>query len=74
MAKRQFTAIYKKVRQGYIGWIEEVPGVNTQGISLSETKKNLTEALRLVLEVNKLLVEKELKGNVIREPFAVSIS
>lgn len=53
--KRQFTAIYKKTGRWYSGWIEEIPGVNTQGKTLKETKENLREALLLILilEVNR---------------------
>ena len=69
---RQFTAIYKKHRQWYLGWIEEIPGVNTQGRTLKEAKENLKEALLLVLETNRLLNKKEIKGKVIRETFSVS--
>ena len=53
---RQFTAIYRKSGKWYLGWVEEIPGVNTQGKTLKETKENLKEALLLVLETNKLLV------------------
>jgi len=71
---KKFTAIYKKSGKWYLGWIEEVPGVNTQGKSLEETKENLKEALLLILETNKLLNRKELaKGKIIREPLSVSL-
>ncbi len=52
-SKRQFTAVYKKSGKWYLGWIEEIPGVNTQGKTLQEAKKNLREALVLILETNK---------------------
>lgn len=72
MAK-QFTAIYKKRGKWYLGWIEEIPGVNTQGRTLKEAKENLKEALLLILETNYLINKKEfLKGKVIREPLLVS--
>jgi len=71
---RKFTAIYKKSDKWYLGWIEEIPGVNTQGKTLKEVKENLKEALLLVLETNKLLNEKEIsKGKVIRESVSVSL-
>jgi predicted RNase H-like HicB family nuclease len=38
----------------YLGWIEEIPGVNTQGSTLKEVKENLKEALCLILETNRL--------------------
>jgi len=71
---RQFTAIYKKSGKWYLGWVEEIPGVNTQGKTLKEAKENLKEALLLILETNRILNKKEFpKGKVIREPLSVSI-
>jgi len=71
---RQFTAIYKKSGKWYLGWIEEIPGINTQGRTLKEAKENLKEALLLILETNRLINKKETsKSKVIREPLSVSI-
>ena len=71
---RQFTAIYKKSGKWYLGWIEEIPGVNTQGKTLREVKENLKEALLLILETNRILNKKEIsKGKIIREPLSVSL-
>ncbi len=53
--KKQFTAIYKKTGKWYSAWIEEVPGANAQGKTLKETKENLLDALKLVLETNRTL-------------------
>lgn len=70
---RRFTAIYKKRGKWYLGWIEEIPGVNTQGETLKEVKENLKEALLLILETNRILNKKELSGGkIIRESLAVS--
>ena len=69
---RQFTGIYKKRGKRYLGWIEEIPGVNTQGKTLKEAKENLKEALLLILETNRVINKKEVsKGKVIREPLSV---
>ncbi len=58
-----------RVREGYIGFVEELPGANTQGASLDEARSNLAEAVRLVLEANRALAEESLDGkDVIREP------
>ncbi|MDP3993449.1 MAG: type II toxin-antitoxin system HicB family antitoxin [bacterium] len=65
---QQFTAIYKKHGKWFSGWVEEIPGVNTQGKTLKEAKENLKEALSLVLEVNRAMTRKEISGKVIREP------
>jgi predicted RNase H-like HicB family nuclease len=48
---RKFTATYKKSGKQYIAWVEEIPGVNTQGLTLTEARENLKDALALVLEV-----------------------
>lgn len=50
------TAVFEKVGNEYIGYIEEIPGVNTQGATISEVKSNLQEALEMVLEVKRELV------------------
>lgn len=69
-----FTANYKKSGRWYLGWVEEIPGVNTQGKTLKEVKENLREALALVLEVNRSLMKKEFaKNKVIREPIVYKI-
>ncbi|HEY0737804.1 MAG TPA: type II toxin-antitoxin system HicB family antitoxin [Herpetosiphonaceae bacterium] len=68
-----FTAVFQKVPEGYIGFVEELPGTNTQGATLDETRANLREAIELVLEANRILSEEALQGqDVIREPFLVS--
>ena len=70
---KQFTANYIKKDGWYSGWIEEVPGVNTQGRTIKETKENLKEALLLIIETNFLLNKKGVgKRKIIREPISVS--
>lgn len=66
----KLTAVFQKSPYGYIGYIEELPGANTQGSTLEETKRNLTEAVQLVLESNRQLAEEDLKGlEIIKEEF-----
>ncbi len=64
--KKQFTAVYKKTGKWYTAWVEEIPGVNTQGKTLKETRENLLDALKLTIEANRLLMLKKNK-NVTRE-------
>jgi predicted RNase H-like HicB family nuclease len=66
-----WTAVYQKVPQGYVGWVEELPGANTQGASLPEVKENLKEAIALVLEANRKL-SRQTAGttDVLRESIA----
>jgi predicted RNase H-like HicB family nuclease len=65
----QFTAVFRKVRSGYVGFVEEIPGASTQGATLAETRANLVDGVHLVLEANRALAEEALDGaKVIREP------
>ena len=62
------TAVYMKVPEGYVGFVEELPGANTQGATLEEARANLEEAVTMVLDANRELSEKSLEGaEVIRE-------
>ena len=67
--KINLTAVFEKAEEGgYIAYIEEIPGVNTQGETILEAKENLYEALQLVLEVNRELSQKgSLSKNVVKE-------
>jgi len=68
----KLTAVFRKVPEGYIAFVEELPGANTQGATLSEARRNLKEAVALVLEANRCLVEESLKGEtVIKEPLLI---
>jgi predicted RNase H-like HicB family nuclease len=53
--QREFTAVIEKKERWYIGTVEEIPGVNTQGRTLAEVRRNLKEALVLVVEANRSL-------------------
>jgi predicted RNase H-like HicB family nuclease len=60
--QEQLTAVFQESPQGYIAYVEELPGANTQGATLQEAKSNLLEAVQLVLEANRELAEDDLKG------------
>ncbi len=69
----RFNAVYEQVAGGWIGYVEELPGANTQGATLDEARDNLREAVHLILETNRDLARREAEGHtVIREPIAVS--
>jgi len=71
--EREFTAVFRRVPEGYIAFVEELPGANTQGATLEEARANLKEAVALVLEANRMLALEDAKGaEVIREPLKVS--
>ena len=68
MESRTLSAVYLKVPEGYVGFVEEVPGTNAQGATLEETRRNLCEAVAHVLEANRALAQVEADGeDVIRE-------
>jgi predicted RNase H-like HicB family nuclease len=67
------TAVFQRVPEGYIGFVEELPGANTQGDTLEEVRENLKEAVQLILEANRQLAEEDLAGrDVIREAFPIT--
>jgi predicted RNase H-like HicB family nuclease len=69
-----FTAVFREVPEGYIGFVEELPGANTQGATLDEVRENLREAVELVLETNRALAREEAgEADVIREPLKIAI-
>ena len=69
----QCTAVFRKVPEGYIAFIEEFPGANTQGASLEEARTNLREAVALVIEANREISREDASGRaVIREPITIT--
>jgi predicted RNase H-like HicB family nuclease len=71
----ELTAVYIQVPEGYIGFVEELPGANTQGATLEEVRENLQEAVQLVMEANRELAERSIVGqNVSRERFALPLA
>ena len=69
-----FTAVFEKVPEGYIGYLAELPGANTQAPSLEEARVALAEAAEMVLEANRSqTAEKTGDRDVIREPLTVEL-
>lgn len=67
-----FTAVYKKMGDLYVAYVEELPGANTQGRTLDEARANLQEAVQLVLETNRQLAEEQdADKDVLREELTV---
>lgn len=73
MAKREFTAVYQKRNTGYIAWVEEIPGANSQGRTKKEVKANLREALSLVLSANREIAQKHSAANTERESIRIAV-
>lgn len=53
----QFTAVFRQVPEGYVGFVEELPGANTQGATLDEARANLQEAVAMILDANRELAQ-----------------
>ena len=68
-----FTAVFERDGDGWIAYVEELPGANTQGDTLDEARENLKEAVSLMLDANRELAEQEIGGkDVVRERLVVS--
>ena len=69
------TKVFQKVPEGYIAFVEELPGANTQAKTLDEARKNLEEAIQLVLEANRFFAEEQLQGQeIIRESIVYKVA
>ncbi len=67
-----FTAVFEQEGEWWVGYVEELPGANTQARTLDEARENLKEAVQLVIEANRELARREAEGrNVIREELLV---
>ncbi len=68
------TAAFIRVPEGYVGFVEELPGANTQGATLDEARHNLREAVQLVLAANREIAQREIAGKtIIREKLDVTV-
>lgn len=72
--ENKFTAVFERDGEWWIGYVEELPGANTQGATLDEARENLKDAVALLLEANRGLVEKEISGRgVVKEELVVEL-
>ncbi|MBA2736341.1 MAG: type II toxin-antitoxin system HicB family antitoxin [Pyrinomonadaceae bacterium] len=68
MSELKLTAIYEKAEEGgYVGYVAELPGANTQGETLEEVRENLREAVTLLLECYREEAEKHLSASAFKE-------
>jgi predicted RNase H-like HicB family nuclease len=75
MARMQLTAVYMKVPEGYVAFVEELPGANTQGATLEEARANLEDAVVMVMDANRELSQQSLEGaEVIREALTLPVA
>jgi predicted RNase H-like HicB family nuclease len=73
------TAVYEQVStregEGYVAYVEELPGAISEGDTLEEARENLRDAVELLLEANRDLAEKRISGkNITREKITVSVA
>jgi predicted RNase H-like HicB family nuclease len=63
-----FTAVFEKHGEWWAAYIEEYPGVNTQGATLDEARSNLAEAFQMVMETNREMTRRQESAECVREP------
>ena len=59
------TAVYLQLPDGYVAFVEELPGANTQGDTLEEARANLVEAVELIVQANRELAAKATAGHTV---------
>ena len=70
----KFTGIFEQIGDWWIAYIEEIPGVNTQGRTIEEARENLKEAVKLIIKANRELARRETAGKpIIREELKVAV-
>jgi predicted RNase H-like HicB family nuclease len=71
--ERQFTAVIEKRGRWFVATVEEIPGVNTQGRTITEARRNLKEAIQLFVEANRELSARERSSAARRELITVHV-
>jgi predicted RNase H-like HicB family nuclease len=68
------TAVYLKARHGYVGFIEELPGVNSHGQTIEEARANLRNLASVIFDLERAQAKELLEGkDVVREDFTVAM-
>jgi predicted RNase H-like HicB family nuclease len=70
--KPKFTACFRREGKWIAAYVEEIPGVNTQGRTMAEARANLHDALRLVMAANRAMARKQRGRVMAREPIELS--
>ena len=72
--KLAFTAVYLKGKHGYVGFLEELPGVNSHGRTIDEARQILQKLAALVFdEERRSAREMTAAREVVRESFFIPI-
>jgi predicted RNase H-like HicB family nuclease len=70
-----FTAVYLRAKHGYVGFIEELPGVNSHGQTIEEARANLQQQATVIFDLERTQAQELLEGkDVVREGFAVHLA
>ena len=72
--ENKYTAVFEQDGDWWIGYVEELPGANTQGKTLEEARENLKEAVALIIEANRELTQSSFEGkNIIKEELVITV-
>ena len=67
------TAVFLRSKYGYVGFVEELPSINSNGMTIDETRKNLRRAAQTIFDLERAQARELLEGkDVVRETFSVS--
>lgn len=55
----ELSAVFRNAPEGYIGFVEQLPGAKTQGATLAKARANLREAVALTLAANRAPAEED---------------
>jgi len=70
----RFTAVFQKRGNWWVGYVEELPGANTQGKTLEEARENLREAVALIIQANRdTIAPPSDSSETVREELVVNI-
>jgi len=69
-----FTAVYLKAPHGYVGFIEELPGINSHGQTIEEARTNLQSLAAVIFDLERAQAKELLEGkDVVREGFTLMV-
>jgi predicted RNase H-like HicB family nuclease len=70
----QFTAVFLKVKHGYVGFVEELPIVNSHGATLDEARRTLRKLVALVFDAERQSARELVAGReLVRQTFAIAL-
>ena len=73
MRQRYHTIIRPESNGWYVGWVEEVPGTITHGHNLAECRRNLKDALLLMVETRRDEARRAMDSNCIVESIEIDV-